>query len=77
MNSVVEGDSAAHLRILSDSNGMLIAHLDTLDHLWSYLINIGIIMALYRYTKYALFVHMFIGLGVGLLTLITSIDLWI
>lgn len=48
-----------------------------MPYLWTFVIDIGIFFALYKYRKYSLFLHIAIGLFVALTTLITSLPILI
>jgi ABC-type thiamin/hydroxymethylpyrimidine transport system permease subunit len=56
---------------------MKLFHTQTLFYLWSFGINIAIFFALYKYTKYSIFVHIVLGFTIVLITIITSIDIWV
>lgn len=56
---------------MADPHGQL------LPYLWTLAIDLAIVFALYKHTKYSLVIHALISLFVGLTTLITALPLLI
>lgn len=58
-----------------DSDVMGDLHFHLLPYLWTFGVDIAIFFALYKHTKYSLFIHAATSLMVGLPTLVTALSL--